>query len=132
MNLNESLNNVLDYKILTKNGWGDTTYEFSLKDIGLDLKVFVKINYVEEEGVLIAFEAIGEDNDLSNQKMASFTIFGTITEIVKTFVEENDIKYVEALADFKKKAFIYEKLFKRFGNDWSVEEKNNLVTAKKS
>jgi len=132
MNLNESLNNVLDYKILTKNGWGDSTYEFSLKDIGLDLRVFVKINYVREDGVLVAFEAIGEDNELSNQKMASFTIFGTITEIVKTFVEENDITYVEAQADFKKKAFIYEKLFKRFGNDWSVERIDNIVYAKES
>jgi hypothetical protein len=132
MNLNESLNNVLDYKILTKNGWGDSTYEFSLKDIGLDLRVFVKINYVREDGVLIAFEAIGEDNELSNQKMASFTIFGTITEIVKTFVEENDITYVEAQADFKKKVFIYEKLFKRFGNHWSVERIDNIVYAKES
>lgn len=129
MKLKESLDNVLDYEMQYM-GMG-YKYTFNLKEeFNINLKIIVNI-LVDDYEMFVNFKADGPDNELSTEKKASFAIFATLTEIIDEVVNNNDIENIEASGDSLKKAQIYEKLFKRFSENWEVDRLRLNVYAQK-
>jgi hypothetical protein len=132
MKLKESLDNVLDY-IVTDEAEEFVEYTFYLiKEFNLNLRIVVTIDIdIMSNTIIVSFNSHGPDNNLSTEKKASFAIFATLTEIIDEVVNNNDIENIEASGDSLKKAQIYEKLFKRFSENWEVDRLRLNVYAQK-
>lgn len=131
MKIKESLDNALDYQ-LQEDHYEKTVYTFSLKQsFDLDLDINVKFVFLSQKTYGVDFFSFGMDKNLSSQKKASFAIFATLVEILNEFVKNKNIMQLLAQADLQKKADIYEKLFKRFGEGWEVTRSNNTFYVKR-
>lgn len=130
MKIKESLENALDYQLKEDNN-DRTVYEFNLKqDFDIDLKIEVRFKFVGNI-YSVDFYNNGEYRNLSSQKQASFAIFATLVQIINEFVETKNINILEAVGNSAKKSDIYEKLFKRFAEGWTVNQMGNLFQVKK-
>lgn len=119
MKIDESFDETIDY---TKEWRFDDDYkaEFSLQP---EFDILVRVSLQEKKGVLtVNFVTSGDDKAL-NRGRKTFKIFSTISKIVMDHVREHDIKFIETLAASEKRADVFEKMFKRFGNDWETNRR---------
>ena len=132
MKLKESLDNVLDY-IVTDEAEEFVEYTFYLiKEFNLNLRIVVTIDIdIMSNTIIVSFNSHGPDNNLSTEKKASFAIFATLVDILDEAMEDNDAVHIEGTGNTFKKTLIYEKLFKRFSENWEVDRLRLNVYAQK-
>lgn len=132
MKLKESLENALQFQ-LKQNSIDKVVYSFDLgQSFDLDLRVEVIFKErLKNQGFTVDFFTYGEDFYLTYKRQASFAIFGTIVQILNDFLKNNDVRFLVAMGNSKKKGDIYEKLFKRFANGWEIKRTSNTIFAKK-
>lgn len=116
MRLKESLNKVANY---SKEGeYPRFEYTFTLQP-NVNLEISCQILHHESGYTTINFNTKG-DNNLTDDPKSNFIIFSTLTQIVQNHLKEYDVEKIKCGSPVQKKLDIYEKLFKRFGDGWSV------------
>jgi serine phosphatase RsbU (regulator of sigma subunit) len=128
LKLTESLDSVLDYEKLGK--YPSFRYTFSLQpEENFDMECI--IDHLSERWITILFNASDKLPKKVRNKESTFKIFSTISDIVYNHIIQHKVQTAECIADEKIKLDIYEKLFRRLGNEWNIIRREWSIKATK-